>query len=209
MPRVIGEEKDSNGKVVKLLLIDSHETIVSFPISLLHANNMEITKDDELHMSIEMYNAWFREPYLKKAAELSAVMQRNFGKLLKHSDIILKNSDFSGLWLPLLQSNMMISGTTKYSLGALLDCWMSSDDLVVNNNKYIINVCGSELSGSGSYVGWSTEKKVIEREDIGRTTKNPFYYFKILNELGESSGFNQKSDLIVARELFDKLEIKY
>lgn len=45
--------------------------------------------------------------------DLSSVMLNNLGVLLAHSDMILNNPDFSGLWLKPLKSGMMVGGDSK------------------------------------------------------------------------------------------------
>jgi hypothetical protein len=176
---------------------------------LLRANDMEVTKEGKINMSDEMYNTWFGALNKDEYGRLSANMMSHFGVLLENSEIILKNSDYSGLWLPLLQSGMMISGVTRYTLGALLNCWIGSDDLVINKEIYIIKVGGSELSGMCIYVGWSSTKRKIVTGGIGGFPKNALGYYKVFNDLSKISKFTRRSDLVVARELFDKLGIPY
>ena len=204
---IIAEEKNSNGVVEKLLLMDENELFVSFPVELLHANGMEISKDDKIYMSDEMHNAWFSEPYQEEFGKLSGLMLGNFGVLLENHDMIINNPDYSGLWLNPLKSGMMVGGIVKYSLGALLNCWLSSDDLRINDEMYMIKMGGSGLSGAGVYVGWSTERRKLATGGIQNFPKRTRDYFIIFHHLMKTSQFTSKSDIVVARELFEKLGI--
>jgi hypothetical protein len=68
---------------------------------------------------------------------------------------------------------------------------------------------GSDLSGAGVYEGWSIEKKKIVSGGITRFPNNTVGYFNIFVQLMKSSQFTRRSDLVVAREFFEKLGIDY
>lgn len=68
---------------------------------------------------------------------------------------------------------------------------------------------GSGLSGAGVYEGWSIEINKIVSGGITRFPQNTLGYFKIFVQLMKSSRFTRRSDLIVAREFFEKLGIEY
>lgn len=156
----IGETKNH------LLLLDENGIVVSFPKTLVYANSLKI-ENDTINLSQSIYDAWFKPKLTLEINEVSEKVFKNFELVVKHSNIILADAEFSNLHLPFLKSTVLYSGSIIYPLGKLLQSWMHEDDLRISSSTYMLKINISPLSGFNNYNAYSTETNSIITGSLG------------------------------------------
>jgi hypothetical protein len=187
--KLVGERWDDAGENKILILQDHRDYTIEFPDELYTINSLSLHSGNMLRMSREMYKTWFERAYHQDYKHLSDIAFRHFGKLLEHSDLILRNQAYFNIRLPFLSSLMVYVGSRSYSLGALLTSWIETDTFLLNNGAYMISISGSPLSGIAYYKAWCPKKKEMiynNLKDVNKTAMSIFKDFEALrNEFPE------------------------
>ncbi|MFN6373926.1 MAG: hypothetical protein ACK4YD_02055 [Chitinophagia bacterium] len=187
-----------------LLLMDQNGIILSFPKTLVIANSLNI-ENGKIKFSQSMYDTWFQPKVLYEISELSEKLFRNFDIVVKHSNIILTDSEFSNIHLPFLKSTILYSGSLSYPLGKLLESWIYEDDLRISNTTYMLKINVSPLSGVNNYTAYSTKTRKIITGSLGEHDRHWKHYLDEFYSFTPTE--RNKNELLVLTRLMFALGI--
>lgn len=187
-----------------LLLIDENGIVVSFPKTLVRVNSLKI-ENGNIKLSQSMYDTWFKPKLLSQLNELSEKLFRNFDMVVKKSNIILADAEFSNIHLPFLKSTILYGDSISYPLGKLLESWTYNEELRVLPSAYMLKINVSPLSGFNNYTAYSLKSRKIITGSLGEKDKHWKYY---LDEfISFTPSIKNKNELMVLTRLLFELGI--
>jgi hypothetical protein len=191
-----------------LTLCDESGFIVEYPYSLIKANKTEIDKDGFIQLSVEAYRAWFSKIATDETNRLSKLIEENFDMVVSNSQLILADADFSSIHVNILKSGMAYAGGVKYTLGALLNCWISDTRLEIAPGVYMVNINGSPLSGSNKYTVWSVAEKKFTNGSVVMQKKGWRTYFDVFRELANKPNESKMTNVLATTKLLMELGVE-
>ncbi len=152
--RVTGENTDF------YTLVDTNGISVQLAKDIFESKHYN-ENSEQIVLSETLYNHYFAVQLQKIADDAEFRFNHQFANVLANKELILSVPEYF-----LIRSFMLASGDTirssgRYCIGALLEAWQLSDNLVLPTEQgklHMISISGSMLSGSFSGVAWSFEK---------------------------------------------------
>lgn len=188
-----------------IMITDWNGVVVLFPTALVKANGL-IVKDGRLGISQSLYDTWFREKVQTAIEQLSQKLFDNFDKVVDGASVILNDKEFRNIKLPFLKSTILYSNSLHYSLGSLLESWLSSDELSVSEDTYMLKMNVSPLTGLNNYTAYSIREKSLVNGSLQKGKRHWLKYIIKFQCLVSSK--QNKSDLLAITRLVQELKIE-
>jgi len=199
---IISEKGDSENH---FLLADRNGILVSFPKSLVRANDIKIV-NEQMTLSGSLYDTWFKPKIEAEVKICSDILFQYFDVVVNNSDIILNDQEFKRLHLPFLTSTLLYDSSFKYSLGGILQSWMYEDDLKVLSTSYMLKINASAYTGVNNYTAYSPIKRSLFTGKLHKKEKHWKQYLDEFYSLSSESGLI--TDLSVMTRLILELGIE-
>lgn len=196
---------NSAGEITHLLVSDENGLIVEMPLSIFKANGIDYVDLNNIIISNNIYQAWFKEKKKQTLQELYKIVELNFLHLVSNSQTVLDDAEFRSIKLPLLNSTMLFLQRVDYTIGSLLNSWLKSDDLLYEA-VYIIRISGSPTSGNNYFTAFCPLSKKIIKGSMKK--RKWIQYYKVFEKLNMNSEKSEESDILILERLISQFDLK-
>ena len=143
-------------------LSNEHKLEIDFPKEGLTSNVIPVTNNQVL-LTEYLYGHFFGGLERQRNNQIESEVRTSFAKIVAHKELVWSRAEYFLIRAACFDSGPQSGGDSSMCLGALLESWFSSDELLIQNlfpegDLYIVNFGGS--FSSGAYFGnfWSMEK---------------------------------------------------
>lgn len=192
-----------------IILRNYDEVEVSIPIELLRLNNIS-TSETKVHLTTGLYQKHFVEEKKRLNHIASEAFYHNLPTILRNRDTVLSNPEFFHIRADVLYCGAAFISGYSYSLGALLECWSTSDDLKISEDYHMVTISGSPFSGAFASLIWSDDKNqlmAISSRRGDKLPKNFLWYWKVFKELHIKHPERLISNHLAIQKLINSLAI--
>lgn len=143
-------------------LSNEHQLEVNFPKEGLISNSIPVINNQVL-LTEYLYGHFFGGLESQRNNQIVNPVSANFAKIVAHKKLIWSRAEYFLIRTDCFDSGPRSGGDSSMCLGALLESWFSSDELLIQNHfpegdLYIVKLGGSYLSGAYFGTFWSMEK---------------------------------------------------